>query len=77
MGEAHFFRAYSFFELVKAYGEVPKIDFYYTNAADGIKPKSPVADIYALIDADLEQAAQYLPLNWFAALQVIILFPEG
>jgi starch-binding outer membrane protein, SusD/RagB family len=42
LAEAHFFRAYSYFELVKAYGQVPKIDFYYTNAADGIKPKAPL-----------------------------------
>ena len=64
VGEALFFRAYSFFELVKTYGEVPLINFYFTNATDGIKPKSPVADIYAQIDADLAKAAQYLPLNW-------------
>src|SRR5689334_8658127 len=36
IGEACFFRAYSYFELVKAYGEVPKINFYYTNATAGI-----------------------------------------
>ncbi len=65
VGEAYFFRAYSYFELVKAYGEVPKIDFYYTNAADGIRPKSTVAEIYALIDKDLDSAALLLPVNWF------------
>jgi hypothetical protein len=65
VGEAYFFRAYSFFELVKAYGEVPKIDFYYVKASDGIKPKSTVADLYALIDADLQKASTLLPLNWF------------
>lgn len=64
VGEAYFFRAYSFFELVKAYGEVPKIDFYYTRSADGIRPKSPVDSIYALIDRDLAKAVQYLPLSW-------------
>ena len=64
IGEAHFFRAYSFFELVKAYGEVPLINFYYTDPAAGIKPKAPVDDIYAQIDADLDSASKYLPLNW-------------
>lgn len=67
IGEAYFFRAYSYFELIKAYGEIPLIDFYYTNPADGIKPKSSVDDIYALIDADLDKASQYLPLNWEVA----------
>lgn len=67
VGEAYFFRAYAYFELVKAYGEVPKIDFYYTEASAGIKPKSPVPELYALIDADLDKASQYLPLNWEVA----------
>jgi hypothetical protein len=65
IGEAHFFRAFAYFELVKAYGEVPKIDFYYTDAAKGIRPKSTVADIYALIDRDLDSASKLLPLSWF------------
>jgi starch-binding outer membrane protein, SusD/RagB family len=64
IGEAHFFRAYSFFELVKTYGMVPLINYYYTKASDGIKPKSPAADIYAQIDKDLDTASMYLPLNW-------------
>lgn len=67
VGEARFFRAYAFFELVKTYGEVPLINFYFTKATDGIKPKSPVADIYAQIDKDLALAAQYLPSNWSVA----------
>ena len=65
IGEAHFFRAYSYFELVKAYGEVPKIDFFYTDAAKGIVAKSTVPEIYALIDKDLDSAANLLPLDWF------------
>jgi hypothetical protein len=64
VGEACFFRAYSYFELVKAYGEVPLINYYYTDASQGIRPKSPVDAIYALIDSDLNVASQYLPLNW-------------
>jgi len=64
VGEARFFRAYAFFELVKTYGDVPLINFYFTNATDGIKPKSPASAIYAQIDADLTLAAQYLPVNW-------------
>jgi hypothetical protein len=67
VGEAHFFRAYAFFELVKTYGDVPLINYYYTNAADGIRPKSPAASIYAQIDADLKIAAQSLPLDWSVA----------
>jgi len=64
VGEACFFRAYCFFDLVRTYGDVPLINFYYTTAAAGIKPKSPASVIYAQIDADLAKAVQYLPLNW-------------
>lgn len=64
IGEAHFFRAYAYFELVKAYGEVPLIDYYYEKAKDGIRKKSTVDEIYALIDHDLDTASRLLPLNW-------------
>lgn len=67
IGEARFFRAYCFFDLVRTYGDVPLINFYYTRSADGIKPKSPASAIFAQIDADLALAAQYLPLNWSVA----------
>ena len=62
--EAHFFRAYSFFNLVRAFGEVPKIDFSIESAEEANIPKSPASEIYALIDADLEVAAQHLPREW-------------
>lgn len=62
--EAHFFRAFAFFNLVRAFGEVPKIDFKINNAQEANIPKSPVADIYTLIDADLTTAEQHLPKTW-------------
>jgi hypothetical protein len=67
LGEAYFMRAYANFELVKAYGDIPLINFYYTAAAAGIRPKSPAATIYAQIDADLTKAVQYLPVSWVDA----------
>jgi hypothetical protein len=63
LGEAHFFRAYAYFDLVKAYGQVPLINYYFVNPADGIRPKSTLDSLYAQIDADLDTAAQWLPLN--------------
>ncbi|MBS1669021.1 MAG: RagB/SusD family nutrient uptake outer membrane protein [Bacteroidetes bacterium] len=63
LGEAYFFRAYSYFDLVKAYGQVPLINYYYTNPADGIRPKATVDAIYAQIDGDLDTAAMWLPIN--------------
>jgi starch-binding outer membrane protein, SusD/RagB family len=63
VGEACFFRAYSYWELVKTYGEVPLINFKIVNPTDGIKDKSPLGPLYAFIDSNLQAAAQLLPLN--------------
>ncbi len=62
--EAHFFRAFAFFNLVRAFGDVPKIDFKINNAEEANIAKSPTADIYALIDSDLAIAEQHLPKTW-------------
>ncbi|MDR2147867.1 MAG: RagB/SusD family nutrient uptake outer membrane protein [Tannerella sp.] len=63
-GEAHFFRAFLYFNLVRAFGEVPLIDFKVTDAAQTNIPKSSAAEIYALIDADLAEAEELLPIRW-------------
>ena len=61
--EAHFFRAFAYFNLVRAFGEVPLIDFKINDAAQANIPKSTVAKIYELIDSDLT-AAEKLPTTW-------------
>jgi starch-binding outer membrane protein, SusD/RagB family len=63
IGEANFFRAYSYFELVKTYGDVPLLTKRIVTAQDGIKPKSPAADIYGQIDKDLTIATANLPMD--------------
>lgn len=63
VGEACFFRAYAYFELVKAFGDVPLITAPIRTPTDGIKAKSTVATIYAFIDSNLQIASQNLPLN--------------
>ncbi len=62
--EAHFFRAFAFFNLVRAFGDVPKIDFKIKNAEEANIPKSPATEIYALIDSDLSAAEEHLPKVW-------------
>ena len=64
IAEAKFFRAFAYFDLVRTYGDVPKIDFRVYNAAQANIAKSPATTIYALIDTDLEYAAANLPLAW-------------
>ncbi|OJU27787.1 MAG: hypothetical protein BGN92_01545 [Sphingobacteriales bacterium 41-5] len=68
IGEAKFFRALCYFDLVRTYGEVRKVTVPILNAAQvNSMPKSTVAEIYALIDEDLTFAEQHLPLNWNTA----------
>lgn len=64
VGEAKFFRAYCYFNLVRTYGEVPLFTTYNATPQDAVKPKSPVDEIYAVIEQDLKDAALALPLNW-------------
>jgi hypothetical protein len=64
IGEAKFFRAFSYFDLVRAYGQVPKIDFRIYNPNDAKKAKASVTEIYALIDKDLQDAIAVLPTSW-------------
>jgi hypothetical protein len=64
IAEAKFFRAFAYFDLVRAFGEVPKIDFRIYNPADAKKPKATIPDLYALIDADLSFAEANLPAKW-------------
>lgn len=52
MAEAKFMRAFCYFNLVRAFGEVPLIDFKINDAAEANIPKSPVSEIYKLIDDD-------------------------
>ena len=63
-GEAHFFRAYAFFNLVRAFGEVPLINFSVKSRDEANKPKASVENIYAQIDADLTIAERDLPRMW-------------
>lgn len=66
LAEARFFRAFAYFDLVRTFGEVPKIDFRIYEASQANIAKSPVTEIYALIDADLQFAAANLPVTWGA-----------
>ncbi len=63
-GEAKFFRAYAFFNLVRAFGDVPKLDFKINTSSEANIPKSPASEIYARIDADILDAVKYLPTHW-------------
>ena len=64
VAEAKFMRAHAYFDLVRAYGEVPKIDFRVLSLSQGQVAKSSVAQIFSFIDADLNYAVTNLPSDW-------------
>lgn len=67
MGEAHFLRAHYYFILVRLFGDVPLITEPIT-AEDNLRPsRTPKAQVYDLIIADLKQAMTKLPASYSGA----------
>ncbi len=64
VAEARFWRAFTYFEMVRTFGDIPKIDFKVNSPADAQIAKSPAADIYAFIGEDLTFAISHLPVDW-------------
>lgn len=60
-GEARFMRALSYFELVRAYGGVPKIDKLISVAESRATGRATAQEIYDFIIADLKTAIDKLP----------------
>jgi len=64
IAEIKFLRAYYNFELVKWFGPIPlKIDERFKLGDEKTIPRSPVADVYAAIEADLIAAIPDLPVT--------------
>lgn len=62
IAQAKFLRAYYYFELVKWFGPVPLVVDQRINFGDQFNlDRTPVADIYAQIEKDLDEAIQDLP----------------
>jgi hypothetical protein len=64
IAEAKFVRAYSYFRLVRAYGDVPLRLDLPSDAANYILPRSPKSEVYAFIEKDLTDAAAILPQSY-------------
>lgn len=64
IAEAKWFRALSYWDLVRNYGEIPKIDFRIYKPSDANIAKSPEAAILDLIEEDLVYGTTHLPPNW-------------
>ena len=60
-GEVRFIRALCYFDLVQLFGEVPLYRNYFTTIDEGKIAKSSKAEIYSLIEEDLNFAIAKLP----------------
>src|SRR6185437_20574 len=65
-GEARFLRGYSYFMLVRLFGNVPIVDTVLANVSSSNIPQSPPSAVYPFIEQDLQFAAMNLPLKWDA-----------
>jgi len=62
LGEAHFFRAYFYFRLLKDYGAVPYITVPLTSKSDELfSERTPREELSANILAELDEAIAHLP----------------
>lgn len=59
-GEAYFLRAYAYFLLVRLWGEIPMNLSSSYNEADASMPSSSEAEIYELIESDIDKAVELL-----------------
>ena len=60
--QAHFVRAFTYFHLVRLFGDIPYLDSPTTDLDEaGSISKTTVAEVYANIIADLEYAKTWLP----------------
>ncbi|WP_240663462.1 RagB/SusD family nutrient uptake outer membrane protein [Mucilaginibacter limnophilus] len=64
LAEAKFVRAYQYFRLVRAFGDVPLRLKVPEEAAEFNIPRTPKAEVYAAIENDLTEAAAALPQSY-------------
>lgn len=67
LAEAKFVRAYSYFRLVRAFGDVPLRLSVPKDPSQFNIPRTPKAQVWAAIEKDLDDAAALLPTNYPAA----------
>ncbi|PQJ79601.1 RagB/SusD family nutrient uptake outer membrane protein [Polaribacter porphyrae] len=65
MAESRFLRAFFYFELVRSFGGLPIVTTYTELLEPSIsdKVRSPIAEVYELIESDLNSAINDLPLK--------------
>ena len=64
MGQAHFLRAYFYFEIIKRYGGMPIFDQLWGASDDFDFPRKTYQESNAWMQTDLDKAIEYLPISW-------------
>jgi hypothetical protein len=64
LGEAEFLRAKYYFDLVRAFGDVPMLLVPPTSPAEARIPRTPAAQVYTQIITDLQAAITALPASY-------------
>lgn len=64
LAEAKFVRAYSYFRLVRAFGDVPLRLTLAADASEYNIPRKPKAEVYAAVEKDLTEAIAVLPASY-------------
>lgn len=67
VAEAKFIRAYAYFRLVRAFGDVPLRLHVPTDATQYNMPRTPKAQVWAAIEQDLTDGASVLPQSYATA----------
>ena len=62
--ELRFLRAYFYFELVRAYGDVPLVTTALTNEQANSVERTPAKDVFKFIINELDAVAEYLPVSY-------------
>ncbi len=62
--ELRFLRAYYYFELARAYGDVPLVTTTLTNAEANNVTRTPVQDVFRFIVEECDAIAEYLPYSY-------------
>ncbi len=63
LGEAHFLRAWFYFQLARYYGEVPLVLSETTDISKLDTRKASLSEVYAQVISDYEQAEELLPVE--------------
>ncbi|AEW21333.1 SusD family protein [Tannerella forsythia 92A2] len=67
LGQAYFFRALQYFNLIRSYGDVPYIDKPLSLSDQEGIVRTPREEVYGKVMQDFDKAIEYLPKSWSAS----------